>query len=267
MSDHSPSWLARLKDWQERVQAPWRSARTPLELRKALLEAVAERTVPVAPGQRIIDFNHVQVRLFFEDEQERWVLEQAAPTWRRDLDIVIAERLQVIGCTDITVAVEVEVADSPGLSPELTRYSIRFERSDHLPAASPILGAPTPSIELEIVKGTAEQNRYQFDQPLVLIGRDAEVLDQHGRLRRRNHVAFVDSDGIGRTVSREHARILWRDDPAGHWLVDDRSAHGTQLFRAGRAIPVTSRDRRGIRLESGDEIYFGQAMVRYRPGS
>jgi len=43
---------------------------------------------------------------------------------------------------------------------------------------------------------------------------------------------------------------------------DEGSASGTLLFRAGRSIEVNRHDRRGVRLDTGDEIYLGRAALK-----
>ena len=92
-----------------------------------------------------------------------------------------------------------------------------------------------------------------------------DVFDGHGRLRRRNHVAFDDEGEQNATVSREHAQIRFSQESGEYRLVDDRSAYGTRIFRDGRPIDVSSRDRRGIRLREGDQIYLGRAVLRGIP--
>ena len=117
-----------------------------------------------------------------------------------------------------------------------------------------------------ILEGTAEQKTYRFNEHSINVGRLTEVIDEHGLLKRRNHVAFVEDEDTNSTVSREHARVVFREESGDYWLVDDRSAYGTRIFRQGRSITVSSRDRRGIRLQTGDELYFGRAIARCSVG-
>jgi hypothetical protein len=44
-------------------------------------------------------------------------------------------------------------------------------------------------------------------------------------------------------------------------LHDDGSEHGTEIVRGGRTIPV-HRGKRGVRLQSSDEVVLGEARVR-----
>jgi hypothetical protein len=131
---------------------------------------------------------------------------------------------------------------------------------------TPLGAGGRPPLCLSILKGTAVRGTYELDGERVYLGRLDEVLDATGRVKRRNDVAFVEEGEINQTVSREHARIAW-DADAGAWrLRDENSASGTLLFRAGRSIEVSRHDRRGIRLESGDEVYLGRAALRIEIG-
>jgi hypothetical protein len=162
---------------------------------------------------------------------------------------------------ELTVAVAVLEEPPPVDGPF---HELRMERTDHRgeePESAPP-AVPRSTLVLEVARGAAEETVYRFDQERVLIGRLVDVLDQHGRIKRRNHLAFLDEGEENETVSREHARIVWRADPQGWWLADERSAYGTRIFRDGRPIDVSSRDRRGVRLKDGDEIYLGRAVLR-----
>ena len=89
------------------------------------------------------------------------------------------------------------------------------------------------------------------------------MLDRDKRVVRRNQVVFTERDnGINQTVSRAHAHIL--RTPGGEYrLFDDNSSCGTRVFRGGRTIPLPSGSPRGTTLRSGDEIYIGQACLRF----
>jgi len=67
---------------------------------------------------------------------------------------------------------------------------------------------------------------------------------------------------VNDTVSRAQAHIL-RTSAGEYRLFDDRSSHGTRIFREGRTIALPSGSPRGVKLQPGDEIYFGQACVRF----
>ena len=128
------------------------------------------------------------------------------------------------------------------------------------PAAA--AGAGRPTLELTVLKGTATQRVYVHEGPRVHLGRLEEVVDPDGRVRRRNDVAFLEAGEINSTVSREHARIAWDAESGGYWLRAEQNASGTRIYRGGRTIDVSAHDRRGVRLQPGDEIYLGRAAVK-----
>jgi FHA domain len=147
-------------------------------------------------------------------------------------------------------------------------------------AAAPLAAAPTPSpapspapraargpqappaIGLAVLKGNASRDRFDLRAERIYLGRLAEVVDAAGRVVRRNDVAFAEEGDLNQTVSREHARIAWDPDSRGYWLRDEGSAAGTLIFRSGRSIEVSRHDRRGVRLQDGDEVFLGRAVLR-----
>jgi hypothetical protein len=113
-----------------------------------------------------------------------------------------------------------------------------------------------------ITKGAAEQPEYRMKKERILVGRLPEVLDREGRLIRRNDLVFLDSgDDINSTVGRIHARIWFDSESREFCIMDEVSRYGTRIIRDGRSIEVPEGNQRGVRLRSGDEIYFGQACV------
>jgi hypothetical protein len=46
------------------------------------------------------------------------------------------------------------------------------------------------------------------------------------------------------------------------WQAQRLRPSGTLLFRAGHSIEVSRHDRRGVRLDTGDEIYLGRAALK-----
>jgi hypothetical protein len=127
--------------------------------------------------------------------------------------------------------------------------------------ARPAEAAPWPALRLSVLKGKAVREVYAFAADRIQLGRLEEVLDHTGRVRRRNDVAFLEEGDVNETVSREHARITWDAASRAYWLRDEGSASGTIIFRAGRPIEVSRHDRRGVRLQSGDELYLGRAAL------
>jgi hypothetical protein len=98
----------------------------------------------------------------------------------------------------------------------------------------------------------------------ILVGRLAEVMDREGRLIRKNDVAFLDNEeDVNSTVGRIHARIWFDHERKDYCIIDEASRYGTRVIREGRSIEVPGGNTRGLRLRSGDEIYFGQACLRF----
>ncbi len=254
---------------------PWMRGTSPLEIRRAILDDAESHVVAVGEGKKIYPYNHLRVHLLVPDPEERVRFEAVVrEAW--DLQREIAGRLAERGCP-LPAGFAVEVVFDEETHP---RYGDRRFYVEYLnqeaPAASATSatasqapGAPTaaaggerPSLELTVLKGVATQRVYELDAPRVYLGRLEEVTDPDGRVRRRNDVAFLEVGEINSTVSREHARIAWDAESGGWWLRAEQNASGTRIYRGGRTIDVSSNDRRGVRLQPGDEIYLGRACVK-----
>ncbi len=119
---------------------------------------------------------------------------------------------------------------------------------------------------LVVMKGDASLERFPVKGERTNIGRLAEVVDRNRRVLRRNHVIFTDGDNpVNLTVSRSHAHIA--PTPSGEYrLFDDGSSAGTRILRAGQTLALSPGSPRGTKLQPGDEIFFGQALVRFEVG-
>ena len=71
------------------------------------------------------------------------------------------------------------------------------------------------------------------------------------------------AEGPNATVSRAHAHIAWDPSSGTFRLFDDNSAYGTSIFRNGALLNIPAGASRGIALRTGDEIYLGQARLRF----
>lgn len=117
---------------------------------------------------------------------------------------------------------------------------------------------------LEVRQGTANQAQLALAKPRVYIGREIDV-HRNGGMHRRNDLAFVEDSEINRTVSREHAHIEFNRSTGEYRLFNDRwytrgADCGTRIVRDGISLEV-HRDTRGAKLEPGDEIHLGQAVI------
>ncbi len=247
--------FTRMRDWLK----PWTTGTSPLEIRRAVLDDAESRVIAVGEGRRIFPFNRLTVHLLASDPQERAALEIAAREgWALELEI--GGRLRDRDCPvppDLTVEIVMEEEPLPQFGDR--RFFVEYAKGETAPAAAETV---RPLIELTVLKGDATQRVYEPEGPRILLGRLEEVVDADGRVRRRNDVAFHEQGEINSTVSREHARITWDDETAGYWLRAEQNASGTRIYRAGRTIDVSAHDRRGVRLQPGDEIYLGRACVK-----
>jgi len=253
--------IDKLRQWRR----PWVAGTEPVEIHRALLEDVEAQVVAVGAGRRVFPFDRVEVKLLAATPEETSRLQAIAREgW--DLEREVRERLKAKGARfPEGLAVPVEVTEQDGPEFGGRRYALAFRRAaarGEAEAGPAARGAVRPLLRLAVLKGKAVRDAYDLDADRIYLGRLEEVLDAAGRVKRRNDVAFVEEGEIEQTVSREHARIAWDPESNAFWLRDEGSASGTLLFRAGRSIEVSRHDRRGVRLDTGDEIYLGRASLK-----
>ncbi len=260
MEPKGKTLIARVRGWIR----PWTGGAEPMEVHRAVLEDVESRVVAAGGGRKLFPYGRVRIRLLASGEEERAVLEALArDAW--DLPGEVRARLAAAGarCQE---ELEVTVTVTGETGPEFgeRRFAVAYERGEAVPPAAPEATAPRsrPTLVLTVLAGEATQRVYTPAGDRVHVGRLPEILDADGRVRRRNDVAFSEEGEVNQTVSREHARIAWEPEEASWWLRDEGSAYGTRVFRAGRAIEVSAHDRRGVRLQHGDELSFGRARVK-----
>lgn len=270
--------MDKLLEAVRRWTRPWPTGTEPMEIRRAVLDEVESRIVSAGGGKRVFPFNRLRIRLLAPGPREKDELEAlVGDAW--DLPAEIRERIAERGCPvppDLDVDVEVTDEASPDFGDR--RYRIDFERAER--TAKPAAPAPPtlistagtvampkpeadrPTLELTVLKGAATRKVYSFPAGRIHIGRMEEIVDDEGRVRRRNDVAFQEDGDINQTVSREHARILYDEASGELRLRAESGASSTRIFREGRSIDVSGRDPRGVKIQSGDEIYFGRASVK-----
>lgn len=251
------------------VSQPWQHGTEPLEIRQAILAEVVGKVTAAGPGKRIFPYGRVRVTVLVDGADERARFEAAVEeAW--GLEEAIREGLEQKGATPPAgLTVEVEITEEGSEAFAGRRYRIAYERAAAgsasraaaSPAPEPAAPKARPALALTVLRGEAAETAYRFTTPRVLMGRLDEVLDEAGRVKRRNDIAFLDqNDEINRTVSREHARITWDEEGACFWLRAE--AQGVRIFRGGDPIEVSRHDRRGVCLKDGDEIYLGRAALR-----
>ena len=125
-----------------------------------------------------------------------------------------------------------------------------------------------PPARLTIEAGSGQPADLKIDKPRINIGRTVEVYREGAGLSRRNDLAFSEDDEISRSVSREHAHILYSQEIGECRLVNDRAYKGqancgTYIIR-NSVTHAVHRNSRGTVLVSGDQIQLGQALLRYK---
>jgi hypothetical protein len=237
------------------------TATTPLEVRREVLEQVKSRIAADIDG-KTFPFEKVILRLkpatavlhdifktaFFEND-----------SLKADIQRTLADA-QARYPDDLQIGVELIPAPEAGESHPTARdmFQLGFVRRE------PMREQEIPEVKLVITRGAAEQPEYKVKKGRILVGNLREVIDREGRMVRRNDLVFIDNgDDINSTVARVHARIWYDPEGREFYLIDEASRYGTRIVREGRSIEVPGGDLRGVSLKSGDEIYFGQASLRF----
>ena len=232
----------------------------PLELHREALEQLVAKAIAGPRGDRIFPFDRVTLQLRTSDLER-----QAALT-------------ALLGPANFPGDIRAELASSRVLAPEdLTssicfvdqaddELSIRCEKSEP-PAPEPIVDfvpRPFTPARLVVMAGNVSEPDFTSSKQLLNVGREESVLDPQGHLIRRNDLYFISDDtDTNSSVSREHAHLRF-DAASGNWRIyDDGSRFGTHLYRAGKKIAVPPHSARGALLKQGDEIFLGEARLRF----
>ena len=223
-----------------------------LESYSQALEEVETRAMSVGGG-RVFPHKRVVMRFSVATANEAAVLNGIFAN-RKQISKEVRHRLESSGCA-VGDVLRIDASAVVGSDAGLQPAAGQVECEDHLP--------PRPGLALCVVEGMAEQGRYAFSEPVVNIGRLAEILDERRFLVRRNHVVFPDREsGINATVSRMHAHIVFDDETGWRRVFDDGSRFGTRIWRNGRIIEVPAGTGGGAWLRDGDELHVGQARMK-----
>jgi hypothetical protein len=257
--------VAKIEKRIEKLATRKDVVRQPVEIRRAILDEIEEHAEPAGRSRRVLPYNRLTIQVRSKTAAERAAFEAVLEPGR--LKQAISDHLRDAGC-ESGPGLEVSlrfVRKAPAGWEDSQLFKIAYERG---PVRSQAPGASQPgtariSAQIVVLKGQATRKSYPVAGERTNIGRLAEVTDKDHRAVRRNHVVFADSDDeANRTVSRAQAHIQFVP-PAEYRLHDDRSSHGTRIFRQGRTIEIPSGSPRGVKLRARDEIYFGQACVRF----
>ncbi len=261
-----------ISDWIEKLgrtifEAPFgalaiaKDAPELAEIRIAVLDEVKAKSHR-AGGKHIFPYNLVRVHL-------RGVPEEQSAVFAGGFFTSFFEDELKAGLTRANyrfpadLAVEVEtVPDLPGAG----EHWLRVETGSR---PSTTGSAPARrAARLVILSGTANQAELVLKKARTNLGRTVDVYRAEGP-SRRNDLAFTEETEINRTVSREHAHIVFYKKTGEYRLVNDRwrqpgskSACGLWIIRDGLSQEV-HRNPRGVRLRHGDEIHLGRAVVQF----
>jgi hypothetical protein len=253
--------MADFLDKMRDLLKPYRKGTEPLEIRRAILDEVQSRVISAGVGKRLFPYNRIRIHILAADPEEREGLEAIVrEAW--DLKTDIDGRLRDLEAkAPADLEVESDVTDQPSPAFGDRRFRLEFQKAETAPVSGTV--PVRPILEITILKGTATQHVYSFQgQDRIHLGRLEEVVDDEGRVRRRNDVAFLEEGDVSTTVSREQARLAWDDELKAYRLRAEPGASATRILRDGRTIDVSPQDRRGVRIQSGDEIYLGRACVK-----
>jgi FHA domain len=229
----------------------------PLEICCAVLDDLERRVQPVGEGRRVFPYNRVVIRVV-PVSADRPALQAAFD----GLGARLRRRLEELRC-EVPDAIEVNtvfVNEPADQWPDGRVFSIECERDRAFTVERPGLGRS--ALHISVVNGAATEAAYRFHSASICVGRTAEATDGAGRVRR-NDVAFLDSvDGVTETVGRAHARFRLDERTGEYRLHDEGSRNGTWIVRHGTTIAVPPRDPCGVRVESGDEVRLGRALIR-----
>lgn len=218
-----------------------------VEVERIVLDAIDGRVQTLPRARRVFPFNDVVVRIPVPDAERRGIYQMVFVD-DGALENEVREHLRRDGVefpADLTLNIsllETEELSEPAL---ICRNRAKAEASATPQGVNGIAVFTLPSGQ------TVELSKQR-----IHVGRLAEVLDERGRVVRRNDLVFDD-----KTVSRAHARI--ERNEGGYRLYDDGSSYGTSVVHQGRLVEAPKAGARGLRLEPGDEIYFGKSLVRF----
>lgn len=234
--------------------APLDRSAAPIELLQAALDELEHKAQPSGRGSRVFPYTRVVVHVAQPGADPA-----AIEAVFGQLDARLRERLAEVRC-EIPPALVATVSVSGGADGQGPVLWVECSRDGGGPSRASVSPA-LPQLEVHVVSGQCDRASHTFKGGVVSIGRGAEPSDVFGRVRR-NDVAFLDvRDGVTETVARAHARIEFDAAARAYLLFNESSTNPTFLLRGGRSMRLTPRDRRGARVESGDQVQLGRAVL------
>src|SRR5579884_136750 len=258
-------------NWMEKLgraifEAPFAGARLTkdapemAEIRLAILDEIRGKVQRVA-GRDVFPYNVVRIvvrgipqeqaavfrgRFFSQllEEEMKATLTKAGCRFPDDLRAEVETTAQLPGAGEQWLAVETESREAPAVAAPAKRTG-----------------------RLVVQQGTANKPDILLTKLRTNIGRPVDVFREDGP-SRRNDVWFPEDTPVNRTVSREHAHILFHKREGEYRIYNDRwykpgENCGVWIIRDGLSHEV-HRTPRGTRLEPGDEIHLGSAVLRFQ---
>jgi pSer/pThr/pTyr-binding forkhead associated (FHA) protein len=235
------------------------------EIRLALLDEIKSKSHRVA-GRYVFPHNLVRVQLL-------GVPEAQSTAFAGDFFPTYFQQELTSGLTRANYRfpadLRVELRTTPRM-PAPRETWIQVETETLAPAATEPLPQTRRPAKLVVMRGTASHPEIILKKTRTNIGRTVEVTRLDGP-SRRNDLAFTEDNEINRTVSREHAHIIHHKTAGEYRLYNDRwykaagkpkDNCGLWIIRDGLSQEV-HRNPRGAKLQHGDEIQLGQAMLKF----
>ena len=228
------------------------------EIRHAVLDELRGKSYRAGAG-KVFPYDLIRISMRGVEESRAAVFNGSF--FRRYLEQEIQNCLRADGAR-FPEQLRVEVDVATGL-PQRDERWLTVETSSQKPVAA------QRSARLRVRAGNANLSELRLEKHQTNIGREVDVYRSKG-LHRRNDLAFVEDTDINRSVSREHARIQFDRATGEYRLFNDRwyergAPCGIWIVRDGISREV-HRDTRGAKLEAGDEIRFGRAVVVFEVG-
>lgn len=233
------------------------------EMRLAVLDEVKAKSHRAA-GRSVFPYNVVRIRLRGVSADQAGIF--AGPFFAQFCEQEIRGGLSRANYR-YPDDLRVEVETTPELPGPGEQWLSVSAESQVKPETAP---ASRKAARLMVIRGVANHAELSLNKSRTNIGRPVEVYRADGP-SRRNDLAFSEPGDINATVSREHAHILYSKKTGEYRLFNDRyykpggkpdEACGLWILRDGLSRAVY-RDVRGVRLQPGDEIHLGRAVVKF----
>jgi hypothetical protein len=233
----------------------------PSTIRQEILDRIESRIV-VETDSRVFPYGRVAIRLLPLTKAHRNAIEETLlrqGALKSDiLQLLNTGQVRYPRELDILIEAREDAARDPKADSPPSAFEMDFVRLNNLRKQD------IPETKLVILKGLTEQPEYLMKRDRILIGRSREVLDREGRMVRKNDIVFLENgEEINCSVGTAHARIWFNFEKDDFCILDEASRYGTRILRGGTAIDVPSGEPDGLPLRSGDDIYCGQACLRF----